>query len=395
MICHVFKRRRRTADGIQESRQWFGALRMDWQRETRIWSLGTTDKREAWRNLYSERDNEEKRRNGLLPPQEAVDAASVELNDLLERFLGHLRKADCSEGTLKKYGNARVHFKSCGWRVLDDIEADSFYEWRSASPLSVKTKNDFLRNTQAFIRWLRRERMLPQDPLEFVDPLPSIPRSFRRSESDERIQRLLHVASPERAAVYLTAVRTGLRRKELQSLTLADFELDAPNPFVRVPASIAKNRKEATLWLRSEVVAAVRSVLPANVQPSHKVFAGLVPRLPRFKKDLDAAGIPFTDSKGRRFDFHSLRVAFGTSLAAAGVMPAVAQQLMRHSDPRLTMNIYTDPSQLPTAAAVASLPALSISSTVSGTAIGTVKSTETAVAACLEESQPDVRVIAS
>jgi len=53
-----------------------------------------------------------------------------------------------------------------------------------------------------------------------------------------------------------------------------------------------------------------------------------------------------------------LRYTFGTSLAKAGVAPRVAMELMRHTDMKLTMNLYTDPRLLDTAGAVASLPAL-------------------------------------
>jgi len=39
--------------------------------------------------------------------------------------------------------------------------------------------------------------------------------------------------------------------------------------------------------------------------------------------------------------FHALRVTYATMLARAGVSLVQAQTLMRHSDPKLTANIYT------------------------------------------------------
>jgi hypothetical protein len=42
-------------------------------------------------------------------------------------------------------------------------------------------------------------------------------------------------------------------------------------------------------------------------------------------------------------------------LAKAGVAPRVAMEIMRHTDMRLTMNLYTDPSILNTARAVEQL----------------------------------------
>ena len=56
-------------------------------------------------------------------------------------------------------------------------------------------------------------------------------------------------------------------------------------------------------------------------------------------------------------DRKSLRKTFGTHLAMAGVDLRVAVKLMRHSDPRLTMNVYTDPMLLDMKGAVEVLDA--------------------------------------
>jgi integrase len=55
-------------------------------------------------------------------------------------------------------------------------------------------------------------------------------------------------------------------------------------------------------------------------------------------------------------DFHALRVTFGTLLAKQGVPIQTAKVLMRHTDIRLTTNIYTDASLLDTDKAVNELP---------------------------------------
>ena len=105
------------------------------------------------------------------------------------------------------------------------------------------------------------------------------------------------------------------------------------------------------------MAAELRDARPADAQPTDKVFQP-VPKMPRFKKDLAAAGIRRIDGSGRAVDFHSLRVSYGTMLAKAGVAPRVAMELMRHTDMRLTMNIYTDPTILNTSRAVSELPDL-------------------------------------
>jgi len=58
----------------------------------------------------------------------------------------------------------------------------------------------------------------------------------------------------------------------------------------------------------------------------------------------------------REVDVHSLRVTFCSQLAAAGVPLRTAQAAMRHSDPKLTANVYTGPTLLDIGKAVAQTP---------------------------------------
>ncbi len=56
--------------------------------------------------------------------------------------------------------------------------------------------------------------------------------------------------------------------------------------------------------------------------------------------DLAPAKIKYQTDQGFA-DFHALRHTFGTSLSQNGVSPQIAQRLIRHSDPKLTQNLYT------------------------------------------------------
>lgn len=70
---------------------------------------------------------------------------------------------------------------------------------------------------------------------------------------------------------------------------------------------------------------------------------------------------------GGRVDL-ALRHTFGTHLSKAGVTLQTAQAAMRHSDPSLTANVYTDPKLLDVAGAGASLPDLPLAA-VGGQAV--------------------------
>ena len=84
-----------------------------------------------------------------------------------------------------------------------------------------------------------------------------------------------------------------------------------------------------------------------SVGDADKVFVKGVPRCRTLKKDLEAADIAYVDGSGRYADFHSLRYTFNTWMQRKGFVPRVAQELMRHSDRRLTDKVYTDTNLLP------------------------------------------------
>ena len=152
---------------------------------------------------------------------------------------------------------------------------------------------------------------------------------------------------------------TGVRRAELNGLKREDFDLEGNPPRLRVPSSISKNRKPSEHYLRPELVESLKGFISADAQPSALVFRGRVPRVATFKKDLTAAGIPFEDG-GRRVDFHSLRNTFITLLSVAGVSPRTAMALARHSEIKLTMNLYTDPQRLGLQQGMTLLPSFTV-----------------------------------
>ncbi|HOD81750.1 MAG: site-specific tyrosine recombinase XerC [Planctomycetes bacterium ADurb.Bin126] len=210
----------------------------------------------------------------------------------------------------------------------------------------------------------------------------------RQSVRDELVR-----LGRERALIYKTLVYTGLRKGELASLTVADLYLDAEQPYAKLAAKNAKSGKSAHLPLRADLVEDLRRHLdeklaqyrmqtlkdhrtevPTALPPTMKAFD--VPRdlVKIFNRDLVDAGlarevtdpetgktrIEKSDINGRTVDVHSLRHTFATLLSKAGVVPRMAQELMRHSDIRLTMNVYTHLQLVDTAGAVETLPTIGI-----------------------------------
>ncbi|WP_068259612.1 tyrosine-type recombinase/integrase [Rubripirellula obstinata] len=179
----------------------------------------------------------------------------------------------------------------------------------------------------------------------------------------------------ERMLVYKTMVLTGLRCNELRSITQAQLILDDGPPAIDLAAKDEKNRDGSMIPLRADLADDLRSwiadeecrdqsgdvlKLPATkgTDANRSVFYvadGLVKIL---DLDLETAGIPKIDNRGRSLDVHALRTTFGTLMSCAGVTPRTAQAAMRHSRIDLTMNVYTDPRLLDVSGAVDALPTL-------------------------------------
>lgn len=399
MIACLFKR----------GRKWQAKVMLSgWQRERRI-SLGTTDKRVAQLKLGKLVVEFEKEAAGLLPPASVREARQRPLAALCDGFLADLTARGKPRSTVKKYAVALGKLRrECSWLSLADVSQRSFCEWRTEAGLHPKTSNDYLNVWMRLFRWLKRQRLVAENPLEYVEAADTrrASREYRRALTTDDVRRLLSLGQPpassesgdrarapenegaERPAfgrkaggastvgqtiarqnrrrlgplwtrllVYRLILETGLRHSELKGLRWSDMVLDGPSPCVRVPASIAKNAKTALLVLGAEMASGLRSHRPADFAPFGKVFAA-IPRGSTFRRDLVAAGIPFVDESGRRVDLHSLRKTFGTALVLSGVEPRVVMEAMRHSDLKLTMKTYMDAAQLqgPVAAAVAKLP---------------------------------------
>jgi integrase len=177
----------------------------------------------------------------------------------------------------------------------------------------------------------------------------------------------LECCGRERALIYRTLVLTGLRRGELASVTISSLVLDTATPYMTLEARDEKNRKGSKIPLRADLVVELQSWIAEKREAyagsdaefmSEQLFAVPSSLLRVLNRDLAVAGIPKTDERGRSVDVHAMRVTLATMLNAAGVAPRTAQEIMRHSDIRLTMDTYNDPKLLNVGVALESLPKL-------------------------------------
>ncbi|MFB3893075.1 MAG: tyrosine-type recombinase/integrase [Phycisphaerae bacterium] len=304
--------------------------------------------------------------------------------------------------------------KECGFKRIGDITRLRITKWlNSESAKSDKAPRTVLKyrtTLMTFCKWAIREGRLAADPLV---GLPGVAvdedRKRRRPLTLEEIDALLDAAARrplrdallirrgarkgrqvanvrldqrerlmrlgrERALIYKTLIYTGLRKNELATMTVADVHFDGAQSRMTLAARNAKSGKGAQIPLRADLVEDLREHIREKLSRYRQQVAkegNAVPlALPRntrlfdvpkylvriFDRDLAAAGIAKADTDGRTVDVHSLRHTFATLLSRAGVAPRIAQELMRHSDIRLTMNTYTHLQLIDTAGAVETLP---------------------------------------
>jgi integrase len=148
------------------------------------------------------------------------------------------------------------------------------------------------------------------------------------------------ISGADRAMFYLIGAATGYRRSELGSLQRADFDLAGKMPFIRLDASQTKNGKESEQPIPLKLAAELDEWL-ADKPTNQLVFPSLPEKTAKMLHlDLARCGIKPKDDHGRVVDTHSLRYAYVSALARSGATLKTMQTLARHSDPKLTMNIY-------------------------------------------------------
>ena len=238
---------------------------------------------------------------------------------------------------------------------------------RDDEDLSLQTCNHYLKGMKQFSRWLRRDGRSQDDAIAHLSGynVQTDRRHDRRALADDEMRRLIQAAEQgpvvlgmagvDRAMLYRLATGTGLRANELRSLTPEAFKLSATPPTVTVAAGYSKRRRRDMQPMRTDLAEMLQAYLADRPQ-GEPVFS--IPDKPgkMLRADLKVAGIPYRNTAGQVIDFHALRHTFITNVVKSGASVKVCQELARHSDPKLTMNVYTHLSVYDRAKALDGLP---------------------------------------
>ena len=384
--------------------------------------LGRKLKRLVELNAVRERPDRELTRwiEGLPEPMRArmariglLDAQRVESSKPLESHVADFREALLARGNTPKHADSTAErvrrvFTACRFAFWTDIRADKVESYlrtlrepqssenagKARKPISAQTSNYLLGSCKAFCSWMVQNERASENPLRILKALNAqadrkhIRRALHGDESRALLQATesgpdrLGISGPERAMLYRVAIETGLRARELRSLTRASFALESDRPTVTVQAAYSKRRRQDVLPLKADTARAVERFLRGRL-PTASAFRMPAPeKLSKmFRADLDAAGIPYRDESDRVLDFHALRHTFISSLASGGVHPKTAQMLARHSTITLTMDRYTHSLRDDEVKALDALPDLSSTGAQAARATGT--DAHSVLASCL------------
>lgn len=239
-------------------------------------------------------------------------------------------------------------------------------------PLTASTLNARRAALKAWSRWLFLEGRLERDPLGYLRravPSEEEESEVRRGMTLGETERLLvateigpsrfGLSGPDRKALYVAALATGFRRKELASLRVGDWKLTGDRPHVMLRNRKSKGQKlRREKWHRQPIV-------PGLVADLARWLGGRPdqeecwPRLASIDtaemigRDLDAAEVARVNADGETLKFHSLRHTYVTQLVLHKVPVERVCALARHADVKLTISVYNHIAGSDTAADLA------------------------------------------
>jgi integrase len=357
-----------------KSKKWWGRYRNENGVERRV--PLAADKMAAQAMLNELVRKVERKAVGLDDPYEEHRKRS--LDEHLADFGSHLAsKGSTSDYVSLTKQRIKLIVDSCKFQRIGEIfpaRVQEILAQRRAEGRSIASSNHYLRAIKMFSRWLVRDRRTGEDRLAHLSMLNARtdPRHERRILEPYEFDKLVdaarrgrpfrELAGPDRAVLYLVAVNTGLRAKELASLDPGSFDLESSPPTVTVEAAYSKHRRRDVLPIRPDLAAAVSEhVVSRGLVREERLWPGTwinKASAKMLRKDLAAASIPYRDEAGRVFDFHALRHQFISNLAHAGAHPKEAQALARHSTITLTMDRYTHLGMVDMVSALDKLPAI-------------------------------------
>ena len=374
---------------IVEESEYYIARYTDATGRFRERSTGCRNLRAAEHKLNTWLQEIEKVKAGILSQEEFE--ISKRINDAIEEQLIDFKEHLMAKGATLQYidsalSRIRKVCEACKFKKMLEMNSTVFIRWlnkNGANGMGARTRNSYRESMVAFANWAVRNNCIAINPFQKIPKARESAdrRRERRALAPSEIVTLLNAAEKrplhdeimfrckkkkdasevnlpekvkveagrlglERKLLYATMIYTGLRKNELASIRIGQVFLDHDIPHLILAAKDEKSRRGATIPLHPELVVHLKAWLALKKQrgedgPKENLFNIPTALCKILNRDLAFAGIPKRDVLDRVIDVHALRHTHGTLLAQSGVSPTVAKSSMRHSDVRMTMNVYT------------------------------------------------------
>ncbi len=369
----------------------------DAQGRMRERSTGCKDKRSAEHVLNKWLQEIDKAKAGIITPQEIAHSKklSAPIDDQIDDYTAFLKTKAGDEYINAVKGRVRRVCEDCKFKRIADFNAKPFIQWlnaRADEGMGAAARNNYRESMVAMANWAVDELGLQGNPFARIPKAneKADPRHERRALTPEEMEKLLKAAEErplhdrlkitrgtligqystnvseeaiaeakrtgkERRLIYAFLLYTGLRKKELASITIKQLFLDEKIPFLLLKARDAKTKKsDSEVPICNALLKPLRDWLDfraseGTLKPAAKLFN--VPKAldKILNRDIEYAGIEKKDRRDRVIDVHAIRHTHATLLKEFGVDAHVAKESMRHSNIALTMNVYTH-SELPAVA---------------------------------------------
>ncbi|HEX5050421.1 MAG TPA: site-specific integrase [Planctomycetota bacterium] len=303
------------------------------------------------------------------------------LEELVVAYREHLQAQACAfryvQATVRQVRDFIAFAKASTLPTIAVADAERFVA-EIRSKRSAKTRDGYAGALRGFGGWLRRTGRWDVDPFSGLSTRTATKDkhriykrvSFRFEEAQQLVEGAWARFQAEKArggtpahrnhgdvvrdrqVLYWYALTTAFRANECASINWEDLTLEGPKPGVRLAGIFTKNGDDANIPLQPFVAEALRDMRKRRsaiqvrdgkgpVLQTDRVFhvPDMVAKLVR--KDAEYAGlIPQRGPTSKRVDFHCLRKSCARILIELGVHPKTIQQVLRHSDIRLTMDLY-------------------------------------------------------
>ena len=258
---------------------------------------------------------------------------TVDWQQMLEEYAHNKKVRGDQEVSIYETALTMRHFErlvgTCNSRQITQTAIDEFILKRGQE-IKRSTLNKDIRNLKAFIHWCRKNRYLNGEieiRLLKEDEKPV------KSLTNTQVKKLLLAFKPYQTLRMriLLALGTGLRRGDIESLSVSDVDFE--NSYVATRSQ--KTRKSmGSRPVPVPIIAELKKYVSELNPEQEKIF---IEPFNQYRWTQIRQKVGLGD-----FKFHDLRKTFGSVLAQKGVSTAVTQRLLEHSSADLTNKVYTN-----------------------------------------------------